>query len=171
MARQLSDLPQMQGNEISNEDLLLIRDVSSVSDKNIKVKDILLAMYPIGSVYSSVSLSTPEQVASALGGTWEAWGSGRVPVGVDTNDESFNTVEKTGGEKTHKLTTSEMPKHKHTHSSGRWAWSEQSGGGDIINSQSETSHMFTRDTSEVGGDTAHNNLQPYITCYMYKRIA
>ncbi|MFR1213621.1 MAG: phage baseplate protein [Acutalibacteraceae bacterium] len=32
-------------------------------------------------------------------GTWAAWGGGRTPVGVNTADTSFNTVEKTGGEK------------------------------------------------------------------------
>ena len=32
-----------------------------------------------------------------LGGTWVAWGAGKVPVGVDTTDTDFATVEKTGG--------------------------------------------------------------------------
>ena len=41
-------------------------------------------------------------------------GGGRVPVSVNTDDTNFNTVEKTGGESTHKLVVSEMPKHKHT---------------------------------------------------------
>jgi len=27
------------------------------------------------------------------------------------------------------------------------------------------------ETAEAGGDTAHNNIQPYITCYFYKRTA
>ena len=30
-------------------------------------------------------------------GTWQLWGAGRVPVGINTNDGNFNTVEKTGG--------------------------------------------------------------------------
>lgn len=46
-------------------------------------------------------------------GTWVAWGAGRVPVGVDTAQTEFNTVEKTGGEKTHTLATNEMPRHNH----------------------------------------------------------
>lgn len=29
-----------------------------------------------------------------FGGTWVAWGSGRVPVGINTSDSNFNTVEK-----------------------------------------------------------------------------
>ncbi|WP_304393456.1 phage baseplate protein [uncultured Clostridium sp.] len=47
-------------------------------------------------------------------GTWELWGNGKVPVGVDPNDTDFNTVEKIGGNKTHTLTVAEMPKHTHT---------------------------------------------------------
>ena len=27
-------------------------------------------------------------------GTWELWGKGKVPVGVDSGDSDFNTVEK-----------------------------------------------------------------------------
>lgn len=44
-------------------------------------------------------------------GTRQLWGSGRVPVGIDTSDETFNTVEKTGEEKSHTLSISEIPKH------------------------------------------------------------
>ena len=69
-----------------------------------------------------------------FGGTWEAWGSGRVPVGVDASDDNFNTVEKIGGvasvslahEHTvdshnhstgdHILTVNEIPSHGHSFS-------------------------------------------------------
>ena len=70
-----------------------------------------LEMYPVGSIYMSTSNTNP---SSLFGGTWVAWGSGRVPVGVNTSDGNFNTVEKTGGESTHILTTAEMPSHTHT---------------------------------------------------------
>ena len=43
-----------------------------------------------------------------------AWGSGRVPVGINTSDSNFNTVEKTGGASTVTLTASQMPSHTHT---------------------------------------------------------
>lgn len=46
-------------------------------------------------------------------GTWELWGSGRVPVCVNTSDSNFNSVEKTGGSASHSLTVSEMPHHRH----------------------------------------------------------
>ena len=70
-----------------------------------------LDRYPVGSIYMSVSGTNP---SSFLGGTWVAWGSGRVPVGVNTNDGNFNTVEKVGGATSVALTTAQLPSHTHT---------------------------------------------------------
>jgi Microcystin-dependent protein len=39
---------------------------------------------------------------------------GRVPVGLDSGDASFDALGETGGAKTHTLTSSEMPSHTHT---------------------------------------------------------
>ena len=120
-------------------------------------------VYPIGSILMSVKNTNP---SNYLGGTWVAWGSGRVPVGVNTSDSNFSTVEKTGGEKSHTLTSSEMPKHAHytgvytgNGSSSHFAAT----GGDSLYSNT--------DTGQTGGSQSHNNLQPYITCYMWKRTA
>jgi hypothetical protein len=52
--------------------------------------------YPVGAIYMSVNATNP---GSLLGGTWVAWGTGRVPVGVDTTQAEFNTPQKTGGSK------------------------------------------------------------------------
>lgn len=70
-------------------------------------------LYPVGSIYMAINAANPGLV---FGGTWVAWGTGRVPVGVDTSDTDFNTVEKTGGEKKHLLTAAEsgLPGHNHT---------------------------------------------------------
>ena len=66
-----------------------------------QMKSILDSFYPVGSIYLSVKNENP---SSKFGGTWVAWGSGRVPVGVNSSDSSFNSVEKTGGSKTHNHT-------------------------------------------------------------------
>ena len=132
---------------------------------------ILNMIYPVGSIFMSATLSTPAQVASAMGGTWVAWGSGRVPVGVDTSQTEFNTVGKTGGEKTHKLTVDEMPSHRH--SIGQM----YDGYRLVLSTSTNQPRGVYADygqsvpTTETGGGKAHNNLQPYITCYMYKRTA
>lgn len=119
-------------------------------------------IYPVGSIYMSVSSTNP---STLFGGTWAAWGSGRVPVGIDTEQTEFNTVEKTGGAKTHTLTTDEMPSHFHytgnPNSGGSSGWYQSSG----------NKYSSTATTNPAGGGQAHNNLQPYIVCYMWERTA
>lgn len=65
------------------------------------VENIVDLIYPVGSIYLSVNSVNP---STLFGGTWEAWGSGKVPVGVDTSDTDFDTVEETGGAKTESYT-------------------------------------------------------------------
>ena len=104
-------------------------------------------------------------------GEWELWGSGRVPVGVDTGDTDFNTIEKTGGEKEHTLTINEMPSHKHEmqdNDSGYYAgWGTRSG---WLQASANLDSGGRFGTDWEGGNQPHNNLPPYITCYIYKRI-
>ena len=70
-------------------------------------------IYPAGSIRMTVSAADE---STFLGGTWVRWGTGRVPVGVNTSDTNFNTVEKTGGANTHTLATAELPSHNHSFS-------------------------------------------------------
>ena len=121
-------------------------------------------VYPIGSIYISINSTNPEDI---FGGAWVAWGSGRVPVGVNTSDSNFNTVEKTGGEKTHTLTTNEMPSHNHpdfvANGQGNGEW------GYMFQYDNNTAGRNSGASGFTGGSQPHNNLQPYITCYMWKR--
>lgn len=130
----------------------------------ITAADIGNALYPVGSIYMSVNDTNP---STFFGGTWVSWGAGRVPVGVDTNDTDFATVEKTGGEKTHTLTVSEMPSHKHTvEAIGSGTTQQELTAFNVGTTGGIDSYAGTDFT---GGGQAHNNLQPYITCYMWKR--
>ena len=82
------------------------------------IKQYILASHPIGSIEINISGANP---STYLGGTWIAWGSGKVPVGVNTSDTEFSTVEKTGGSKTHTHTYSHthgVPGVAHTHTTG-----------------------------------------------------
>lgn len=131
-----------------------------------------LAMYPVGALYMSVTNTNP---GTFLGGTWVAWGSGQVPVGVDTLQTEFNTVEKTGGEKTHTLTSAEIPAHTHpvtvgaSSAVGGTASSTVASGGSFYTTSGTIGNIAVG--NNTGGGGAHNNLQPYITCYMWKRTA
>ena len=74
------------------------------------IKQAIGAIYPVGSIYMSIKNTNP---STYFGGTWVAWGTGRVPVGVNANDTNFATAEKTGGSSTVTLTTAQIPSHTH----------------------------------------------------------
>lgn len=151
--------------------------------QNIKLKgtDIFNLIYPVGSIYMSVNNVNP---STLFGGTWVSWGNGRVPVGVSTSDSSFNTVEKTGGSKT----------SSHNHSSGTLianigaydaspakigynATNKNTSviynyGGLITSQESNIANSRINHGTSVGGSTgstSSSTVQPYITCYMWKR--
>lgn len=144
--------------------------------KDATYRSLLNAMYPVGSIYLSVSSVNP---ALWFGGTWEAWGAGRVPVGFNGSDGDFNAAGKTGGEKRHTLSIGEMPGHGHT--SNGWLYVTSTGGNTgILNigggTNGNTNRVNGDSSSEryggyTGGGQAHNNLPPYIVCYMWKRIS
>lgn len=164
------------GNATANIQTIYSVDVSSTQP--IDWTTILNKFHPVGSIYMSATLSTAAQVEAAIGGTWVAWGAGRVPVGVDTSDSDFDTAEETGGEKTHTLTTTEMPSHNHKDlnwTADSYHTSIDAGVGNGVRlSMAGNAIAYTEGnfrTGYTGGGAAHNNVQPYITCYMYKRTA
>lgn len=138
------------------------------ADSQIKI-NVDLA-HPVGSLYFSTDPTNPSQI---FGGTWVIWGSGRVPVGVDTTQTEFNTVEKTGGEKTHKLTVQELASHPHGFQGGNALFTQKDQGVKGLGAGPYWVEGVGAipNTSNAGGDQPHNNLQPYITCYIWKRTA
>ncbi len=141
------------------------------------LQSFLLKVYPVGSIYISYNSTNP---GTLFGGTWEVFGKGQTLVGIDTSQTEFNSVGKTGGEKAHILTLDEMPSHNH--GLNLWIFNDvdYSGGNEIYGIIHQKTGSQVKDyqgTSEVpwsigqsGGSQAHNNLQPYITVYMYRRI-
>ena len=122
-----------------------------------------LAAHPVGSIYMSAD---PVNPGILHGGTWEAWGQGRVPVGVDPGDADFNEAEKTGGEKTHQLTVEELAVHSHIYTSTGFNYYVPNG-----NYYGMLGQVGGSSTGNTGNNVPHNNLQPYVTCYMWKRTA
>lgn len=167
-------LPAVQklvNDEKSNLEKSMTEKISKEKEKlEISIKDKILEdnkkKYYVGKIIIDTANTNPE---TYLGfGTWEYWGEGKVPVGVDENDEDFNVVEKTGGEKSHKLTIDEMPSHRHILQRG----SEGNSYFHLTGKEPQKgSTLYSTPTDYTGGDKAHNNIQPYITCYMWKRIA
>ena len=126
-------------------------------------------IYPVGSIYTNAAVST--NPATFFGfGPWTAFGDGKVMVGIDSEDTAFDTVEETGGAKTHTLSTAEIPSHSHVE---QVANQVGSAGGNFASGtdQDYGVHTGTYSTQNTGGGAAHNNLQPYIVVYMWKRTA
>ena len=157
---------------------------TSGSTKKITVGNFLSGMldwfYPVGTIYETTSsdLDTVAKMNAHFGGTWEAYGSGRVLVGKST-DAEFNALGKTGGAKTHTLTTAEMPSHSHTVTQNFTRFAST---GSNVPTVAGTIHLSSVGSafdnidriitsSGSGSGSAHNNLQPYIVVYRYRRIS
>ena len=119
-------------------------------------------VYPIGSIYTNMAVAT--NPATLLGmGTWVAFGEGRVLVGKASSG-TFDTLVATGGAETHTLSIAEMPAH--THSMNVVPVSNPG-----FQSSRAGAETGSGTTGSTGGGDAHNNLQPYIVVYMWKRTA
>jgi hypothetical protein len=146
------------------------------------------ALYPVGTIYTAVVSTNP---ATLLGfGTWTAFGTGRVMVGIDTSDIGLATVEQTGGSKnsivvshTHTATSTVTdPSHQHAASSGNFLTETGSGlyayGGPglnisvVTNTATASTGVTVATTNSTEGSSGTNaNMQPYIVVYMWKRTA
>ena len=172
-------------NEYTNEELYLMmqemrnnynnlsNEVNNLKNQSGNTTNIsLLSVYPVGSIYISENNTNP---GTLFGGTWVAYGAGRTLVGVDTSQTEFASVGKTGGSKTHILTVDEMPSHNHNlYLYDDWT-------ANITLTSAVNTVQYGEYTTEnvrkgiasfsAGNSQPHNNLQPYITVYMWKRTA
>lgn len=124
----------------------------------------IIDSYPVNSIYMSTSSSNPSTYMG--GGTWVRWGKGRVPVSVDEADSDFNTVEKTGGVDAVTLTAAQtgIPIANMVQ--------KYPGGNQYFNVSSDTDpNNRAILVGPAPASQAHTNLQPYITCYIWKRTA
>ena len=155
----------------------------SVIDANVNVVEVLKKVYPVGCIYTSTVSTNPNTLFGF--GTWSAFGAGRTLVGIDSGDTDFDTVEETGGAKTHTLSNAELPAlsgtvKMHGGSTGSALWSptgifstsnvvtgKYKGWGTEVND----AHSLSSLNISIGSGSAHNNLQPYIVVYFWKRTA
>lgn len=159
----------MQDSEITSVTRVIepIIEFSEIAEKAERAIEATNKFYPVGSIYMSVRNESP---ASFFGGTWIRWGTGRVPVSFDENDQNFNYIEKTGGASTHTLTIAQIPSHTHAIVNQTGTNAYTSNKIQYENSGGTNGNTTIYNTASEGGNDAHNNLQPYIVCYMWKRI-
>ena len=126
----------------------------------------LYNVWPVGSIYISVVNINPSEY---FGGTWQVFGTGRCLVGIDTSQTEFNTIEKTGGEATHKLTVEEMPSHNHAieMTSGGVAYQVER----VPFGNQSVWGNSNLPIKPTGGSQPHNNMPPYLAVYVWKRVA
>ena len=244
MLKKLADFEYFFANvalkKIYAEEVIFDPTESGIPADNVQdaIDGIFSRMFPIGALYMTATDTNP---GIFLGGTWERWGAGRVPVGYDANDSDFDAAEKTGGSKTrsytpagsvgsksltyggtvgsksitpsgtvggHKLVTAELPiikfriphvawydscaisgcsetntamtKEGQSHDISNTGWHNiQIGSGSTHNhsftgTAASHDHSFTGNTvshdhSFTGTSTNLNCIQPYITCFIWKR--
>lgn len=164
------ELNILDGATVDTTTLNLLSDLKSGAG----IVNIFDTIYPTGSIYMSTASANPSTLFPNT--TWSVFGEGKVLVGYNVNDSDFSAGN-TGGSKTHTLTVDEMPEHTHKE-----------------NTVPERNDMFVDDsltvtvpstrssdvdagrtigttTFSTGGSQAHNNLQPYVTVYMWTRTA
>lgn len=138
--------------------------------------------WPIGSVFMSVVSTNPNTLLGF--GTWAAFAAGRVLVGLDAGQTEFDVVEETGGAKTHTLAAAEMPVHTHVQDAHTHQFLPRSATtgsvSSIVTGTLDTSSTIsganqphiqsaTAVNQNAGSGFAHNNLQPYVVVYMWRR--
>ena len=152
------------------------------------IEDIINIIYPVGSIYISVNNTDPSLL---FHGTWERIKDRFLLASGDTYSAGS-----TGGEAQHTLTVDEMPSHKHTYDKyfvandpglGSWIYDNQfsiavrrSVGSTASVPISETGQSsgsvchegnLEKPMNTTGGSQPHNNMPPYLTVYIWKRVA
>ena len=186
-----------------------VAEINKVTDNNMnEIKNAVNTNTPVGSISlfagttapngwlicdgSAVSRTTYANLFSVIGTTYGSGdGSttfnipnlkGKVPVGLDSSDTSFDTIGETGGEKAHTLTNNELPTIKGSFSTSdnvlvntlpsatvydatgvftkgsRPQTQVDATGVHVATNQG----VYNKINMSFGNDQAHNNLQPYI---------
>jgi hypothetical protein len=165
------------------------------TSRSFSMGDLIDIIHPVGKIFFTDDPRNPSEYYP--GTTWVAWGSGRVPVGVDVNDSDFNAPNKTVGAKSHSytpagtvnghvLTVNEIPSHRHD---VNYQHMKKTGGmspfivaqfdsgnsnvglDDAVTSSDLTGNNAAHTHPFTGTASTQSHIQPSITCYMWKRTA
>lgn len=128
--------------------------------------------HPVGSLYFSENATSP---AELYGGTWERI-EGKFIMGASDSYPAGST----GGEAKHTLTRSELPRIREQ-LAGLTAYNENVVGTDKVlslveeitrsNVQPGNSAKYATLTMSLGDSQPHNNIPPYYSVYIWRRVA
>lgn len=146
--------------------------VAGKSSENVNAIDILKKVYPVGAIYMSLTDTNPSLL---FGGAWEQIEDVFLYAGK-VGDANY-APGKTGGEKTHTLTVTEMPIHNHSQRYDDFPIVDNRDA-NTNTSKTERTPVFKindttskgKGTANTGGGKAHNNMPPFLAVYMWKRV-
>lgn len=126
-------------------------------------KEFINTIYPVGSIYMSANETSPETL---FGGKWEQI-KDRFLLGAGDTYAAGST----GGEAKHKLEVYELPSHRHNivnYNENGAALTDRS---PVVLGATRTGWEGSAFTSYEGAGQAHNNMPPYLTVHIWKRVS
>lgn len=143
---------------------------------------------PVGYIFhwlpvdgQNVDLTTPQKVAAYFGyGAWQNIAQGQFLLGQSSSHPAGTT----GGEENHTLTEAELPEIAGSFDvkNGGNAWGLLGAGSGVFKEsnpipvstnrdKSPDKSRYSKMTMSFGGGSSHNNMPPYLSVYIWQRIA
>lgn len=139
-----------------------LSEIANKADKAeiVTADSILQKVYPVGAIYMSATEIDPAVIFEF--GTWEQIKDTFLLAAGDTY-----TAGSIGGEAEHTLTVNELPSHTH----GIELFASETGDNSCFYTVEGEISSESQFTTSTGESQPHNNMPPYLTVYMWKRIS
>ena len=163
LERRLDELTIPPDIDTSEEVVAWVNQLSlTVSD----LTDAIAKLTPaIGEIYITTSNEHP---GLKFGGVWEQIKDVFLLAAGDTYSAGL-----TGGESEHTLTIDEMPSHTHAYKRHEFnrTDTDPDTGEDVYGANNKTLGARMGSTEATGNGQAHNNMPPYLTVFVWKRVS